>query len=83
MRQAEAAISLCMIVKDEEATLPRCLTSVRDVADEVIVVDTGASDGTRRVAAGFTPHGHTFTWCDDFAAARKASFAHATREYIP
>lgn len=44
-------ISLCMIVKNEEKTLARCLNSVKGIADEIIVVDTGSADGTKRAAA--------------------------------
>ena len=43
-------ISLCMIVKDEEAVLKRCLESAKEIADEMIVVDTGSRDQTREIA---------------------------------
>ena len=46
-------ISLCMIVKDEEAVLARCLQSAKDVADELIIVDTGSTDGTKKIAEAF------------------------------
>lgn len=46
-----ASISLCMIVRDEEAVLGRCLESVAPAVDEIIVVDTGSTDGTKAVAA--------------------------------
>ena len=74
-------ISLCMIVRDEEAVLARCLDSAREIADEVIVVDTGSADRTKQIAAAY---GRVldFVWCDDFAAARNFSFAQATQEYI-
>jgi glycosyltransferase involved in cell wall biosynthesis len=45
------ALSLCMIVKNEERNLPRCLDSVRDLAGESIIVDTGSTDETPRIAA--------------------------------
>lgn len=73
-------ISLCMIVKDEEATLARCLDSAAGIADEVIIVDTGSSDRTKEIAARYGAV-YDFIWCDDFAAARNASFAHATADY--
>ena len=62
-------ISLCMIVRDEETVLARCLDSVQEIADEIIVVDTGSADRTKQVAAAY---GRVldFAWCDDFAAAR-------------
>lgn len=80
--QPMSTISLCMIVRDEEDSLARCLESVAGVADEIIVVDTGSRDRTRQVAAGFTPHVVDFAWIDDFAAARNESFRHATRDFI-
>ena len=49
-------ISLCMIVKNEERVLKRCLDSVRDLVDEIIIVDTGSTDATKRIAAGYTSH---------------------------
>ena len=47
-------ISLCMIVKDEAAILARCLDSVADLMDEIIIVDTGSTDNTKEVAARYT-----------------------------
>lgn len=70
-----ASISLCMIVRDEEAVLGRCLESVAPAVDEIIVVDTGSMDGTKAVAAAYTDRIFDFAWVDDFAAARNASFA--------
>lgn len=75
-------ISLCLIVKNEEHTLDQCLTSVEGIPDEIIIVDTGSTDRTKELAAKWTPHVHNFEWIDDFAAARNASFAHSTQEYI-
>lgn len=75
-------ISLCMIVKNEERTLARCLDSVNGIADEIVIVDTGSSDRTTEVAARYTDRIYAFAWEDDFAAARNASFARATQEYI-
>ena len=76
-----ATISLCMIVRDEQAVLARCLDSVQTIADEIIVIDTGSEDGTKEIAAAYGMV-RQFTWCDDFSAARNYSFAQATMDYI-
>lgn len=75
-------ISLCMIVKNEERILARCLDSVKDLVDEIIIVDTGSTDATKWVAAGYTDKIYNFTWIDDFSAARNFAFSKATKEYI-
>ena len=76
-----ARISLTMIVRDEETNLPSCLTSVRGVFDEVIVVDTGSVNRTREVAREYGAKVFEFAWIDDFAAARNAALQHATGDY--
>jgi glycosyltransferase involved in cell wall biosynthesis len=75
-------ISVCMIVKDEEKNLPRVLSSIKGLADEVIVVDTGSSDNTVEMARSFGASVHFFDWCDDFSAARNESLKYATKDYI-
>ena len=75
-------ISLCMIVKNEEAVLARCLDSLRGLMDEIIIVDTGSTDNTKEIALKYTDKVYDFSWCDDFAAARNFSFSKATMEYI-
>lgn len=74
--------SLCMIVKNEEKTLARCLDSVKGVFDEIIIVDTGSSDKTKEVAHTYTDKIYDFKWCDDFSAARNFSFSKASGDYI-
>ncbi len=78
-----ATISLCMIVRNEERHLPRCLDSVRDLATETIVVDTGSTDATPRIAAayGATVFAFDFTH-PDFAAARNHALGYATGRWI-
>lgn len=75
-------ISLCMIVKNEEKTLERCLNSVQDIADEIIIVDTGSTDSTKQVASRFTNKIYDFLWVDNFSLARNYSFSKATKDYI-
>lgn len=75
-------VSLCMIVKNEEKVLARCLDSIADLVDEIIIVDTGSTDGTKRIAAGYTDRVYDFTWIGDFAAARNFAFSKAGMEYI-
>lgn len=74
-------VSLCMIVKNEEDVLERCLKSVADLVDEIVLVDTGSTDRTREIAARFTDKIFDFPWRDDFAAARNESFSHASMDY--
>jgi len=75
-------ISLCMIVKNEEAQLENCLSSVKNIVDEIIVTDTGSSDSTKEIAHRFTDKVFDFAWVDDFSKARNFSFSHASMDYI-
>ena len=75
-------ISLCMIVKNEEKNLERCLKSYAPLMDEIIVVDTGSTDKTKEIASRFTDKIYEFKWVDDFSAARNFSFEKATCDYI-
>lgn len=75
-------ISLCMIVKNEEEILGRCLDSVHDLVDEIIIVDTGSTDKTKEIAAKYTNKIYHFEWINDFSAARNFSFSKATQSHI-
>ena len=75
-------LSLCMIVKDEEKTLARCLNSVKSFIDEIIIVDTGSKDKTKEIAKSFNAQIYDFKWISDFSAARNFSFSKATSDYI-
>ncbi len=75
-------VSLCMIVKNEERVLARCLDSICDLMDEIIIVDTGSTDGTKGIAARYTDKIYDFKWIGDFAAARNFSFSKACCDYI-
>ena len=75
-------ISLCMIVKNEEKLLARCLDSVAGLMDEIIIVDTGSTDRTKEIAARYTDKIYDFEWVQDFSAARNFAFSKAGMEYI-
>jgi tetratricopeptide (TPR) repeat protein len=75
-------LSACLIVRDEERRLGECLASVRGLVDEIVVVDTGSSDATKRIAAGQGARVFDFAWCGDFAAARNHALDHARGDWI-
>lgn len=75
-------LSLCMIVRDEEARLGRCLESVKDAVDEIVILDTGSTDGTKAVARRYTDRVYDYAWKDDFADARNTSFSYASKPFI-
>lgn len=77
-----ATISLCMIVKNEERVLKRCLDSICDLVDEIVIVDTGSTDSTKSIARKYTDKIYDFEWIDDFSAARNYSFSKCTMDYI-
>jgi tetratricopeptide (TPR) repeat protein len=75
-------LSLCMIVKNEERNLVRCLSSVKSAVDEMIVVDTGSTDRTKELAAAFGAKVFDFDWDEDFSSARNFSLSKATGDWI-
>ena len=75
-------LTICLIVKNEEKFLAQCLKSIRNLAQQIIVVDTGSTDRTVEIAKGFGAEIHPFAWCDDFSAARNAALEHATGDWI-
>ncbi|MFJ5790515.1 glycosyltransferase [Lysinibacillus sp. NPDC093197] len=81
-KKEKATVSLCMIVKNEEQVLARCLSSVQGLVDEIIIVDTGSSDKTKEIARQYTNNIYDFEWIDDFSKARNFSFSKATKDYI-
>lgn len=75
-------ISLCMIVRDEEENLGRCLDHIAKYMEEVIIVDTGSTDKTKEIAKKYTDKIYDFEWIHDFSAARNYSISKATNEYV-
>ncbi|MGH0951064.1 tetratricopeptide repeat-containing glycosyltransferase family 2 protein [Bacillus mycoides] len=75
-------ISLCMIVKNEEQTISRCLESVKDIVNEIIIIDTGSTDKTKELVKNYNAKIYDFKWIDNFSAARNFAFSKATQKYI-
>lgn len=75
-------LSVCLIVRDEEATIARCLDCVKKFADEIVVTDTGSRDKTVEIVRRYTQNIHYFEWRDDFSAARNFCLDRATGDYV-
>lgn len=75
-------LTACLIVKNEEKTLARCLSSLQHVCDEIVVVDTGSTDQTIQIARSFGAKIGEFEWVQDFSAARNHSLSLATGNWI-
>jgi GT2 family glycosyltransferase/Flp pilus assembly protein TadD/glycosyltransferase involved in cell wall biosynthesis len=81
-KRGRATLSLCMIVKDEEPHLAKCLMSVKPVVDEMIVVDTGSSDRSKSIAAALGAKVFDHPWANDFSEARNHSLSKASGDWI-
>jgi glycosyltransferase involved in cell wall biosynthesis len=75
-------LSLCMIVKNEEKVLQRCLDSVYGIVDEIIIVDTGSTDSTKEIALKYVDKIYEFEWTNSFADARNYAQEQASGEWI-
>jgi glycosyltransferase involved in cell wall biosynthesis/Tfp pilus assembly protein PilF len=75
-------LTVCLITKNEERFLGRCLESIRELAGQIVVVDTGSTDWTRDIAARFGAEVYSFEWSDDFSAARNAALERATGDWV-
>ncbi|MCW3019707.1 MAG: glycosyl transferase family 2 [Solirubrobacterales bacterium] len=75
-------LSLCMIVRDEEQMLPRCLAAVAGAVDEIVLVDTGSGDATIEIARSFGARVIEHEWSGSFAQARNVSFDAATGDWL-
>jgi len=80
--RSDDRLTVCIIAKNEEQFLGQCLQSVRGVANQIIVVDTGSTDRTVEIAREHGAEVYSFPWCDDFSAARNAGLEHATGDWI-
>lgn len=74
-------VSLCMIVKNEEMVLGRILEQMKDIADEIIIVDTGSKDRTKEIAEKYTKKIYDYVWQNDFSAARNFACSKAAMDY--
>jgi glycosyltransferase involved in cell wall biosynthesis/Tfp pilus assembly protein PilF len=75
-------LTVCLVVKNEEAHLARCLESVRGLADDIVVVDTGSTDRTVEIARSFGARLFHLAWQDDFSLVRNFAIAQATGDWI-
>lgn len=75
-------ISLCMIVKNEEENIKRCLENIKEYVDEIVIVDTGSTDKTKDILSEFTNKIYDFKWCNDFSKARNFSIEKASNDWI-
>jgi len=75
-------LSICMIVRDEEESLPRCLESIKDIADEIIVVDTGSKDKTKEIALKYGAKIYDHPWEDNFSLHRNQALSYATKKFV-
>jgi len=76
------SLSICLITKNEEKNIGRALRSVKKIAGEIIVADTGSIDKTVEIATGLGAQVHSFPWIDDFSAARNFAISHAHSDWV-
>jgi Flp pilus assembly protein TadD len=82
MAENNPRLSLCMIVRDEASHIAQCLSAVRDLVDEMVVVDTGSADGTGDLARAEGAQVHAHAWPGSFAEARNLSLGHAAGDWV-
>lgn len=75
-------ITVCVITKNEEKNIEKCLVSLKNTGFELIVVDTGSADQTKEIAKKYTRNIYDFTWCNDFAAAKNYAISKATYDMV-
>ncbi|MSS63861.1 glycosyltransferase [Velocimicrobium porci] len=75
-------LSICIIMKNEASNLEKCLEKLKDLGDEIIVTDTGSTDGSREIAKKYTDKIFDFEWKNDFSAARNFAISKASNNWI-
>ena len=75
-------ISVCIIGKNEEKNIERCLSPLRELNFEIVYVDTGSTDRTKELAAEYTDNIYDFEWIGDFSAARNYAVKKASHNYV-
>ncbi|MFG6495432.1 glycosyltransferase [Fictibacillus sp. UD] len=75
-------ISLCLITKNEEATIERCIESIKEIVDETVVIDTGSNDSTIEIVKNIGVKTYSFEWMDDFSAARNYAISKTNGDWI-
>ena len=80
--QGAARLTVCVVARNEEKFLGQCLKSVKGIADQIVVLDTGSTDRTVEIAKEHGAEVHHFEWCDDFSAARNAALEHITGDWV-
>ncbi len=78
----QANICLCMIVKNEERVLGACLESIVKGVTQLVILDTGSTDGTLDIACQFDPELYQIKWPDSYSEARNVSLRYARRPWI-
>lgn len=78
----QTSLSICLIIRDEGKNLCRCLSSVKNNAAEIIVIDTGSSDDSIAIAREFSNHVYSYQWTNDFSSARNFGLEKANGEWI-
>ena len=74
--------SICLIVKNEENNIVKCLEPIKNLGAEIVIVDTGSTDSTKAIAEKYTDKIYDFEWCDDFSAARNFAMSKASNDFI-
>lgn len=75
-------LTVCVITKNEETFIAQCLKSIKPIAQQIVVLDTGSTDRTVEIAKELGAEVHAFAWCDDFSAARNAALEHARGDWV-